>query len=560
MAGITDYETRYAHEQAAWPERARAVVLVGAVLVVTLCLVVIAGWYLRSDRMIRLGVPDTIPMRMNTAVWLLAVPIAVATRQRGVRWALAGLVLVTAGLTILEYRLSVDFGIDELLVEDWATPDLLVAGRPSETTALALILLGVSVLLLDLGRHMLAQACALAPLAVGMLTIYGYAFGSEALYTLGPYSAVAFDTGVVLSLTSLVALVAVPGGVVQWIVFGADPGARIQRWLSPTALVAVPVVAFLIQEGEQRGEYDVAMALALVVAFVATLLVVIGFQIGRDARRTDRNRNELLDELRRVNDQLEDRVRSRSHQLNRQRTKLALFEERDRIARDLHDRVIQRIFAAGLQVASLSRTAHKEAAARGEDDSVVADNLHVVATELDLAIRELRNSIFELTSIGDHDNVEQVVRDVASRASRILGYMPRIEVTGQVAGVPGEIVAQLASVMQEGLSNVARHAQASAVEVAVHATGSHLQVRITDDGVGLPDPLPRSSGISNLMNRARSLGGSATWANGSPTGTVLVWRVPLPGAADHPDTLGQGNETPVAPSDSDHSPAASSRS
>jgi len=219
-------------------------------------------------------------------------------------------------------------------------------------------------------------------------------------------------------------------------------------------------------------------------------------------------------------------VRGKAHQLNRQKTKLALFEERDRIARDLHDRVIQRIFAAGLQVAAISRTARKEATEHGHADSPVPDNLNTVATELDLAIRELRNSIFELTSIDDHDNLEQVVRDIAARASRILGFMPRVEVSGAVVGVPPDLVAQLASVIQEALSNVARHARADAVEVVVEATEDVVQVRVVDDGVGLPDPLPRSSGISNLMNRARNLGGTATWGNNAPSGTELVWRVP----------------------------------
>ena len=163
----------------------------------------------------------------------------------------------------------------------------------------------------------------------------------------------------------------------------------------------------------------------------------------------------------------------------------------------------------------------------------------MVATELDLAIRELRNSIFELTSIDDHDNVEQVVRDIAARASRILGFSPRVEVVGAVVGLPSDLVAQMASVIQEGLSNVARHARADAVEVCVEASEDHLQVRIVDDGIGLPDPLPRSSGI-NMMNRARNLGGTATWRNHEPTGTTLVWRVPRDPDAEAVEPVASG--------------------
>jgi signal transduction histidine kinase len=251
---------------------------------------------------------------------------------------------------------------------------------------------------------------------------------------------------------------------------------------------------------------------------------------------------------------IEDRVRVRSHQLNRQRTKLVLLEERDRIARDLHDRVIQRIFAAGLQISSLGRVQRKAAANAGSTDVAVADSLDVIAIELDLAIRELRNSIFELTSIDDHEDIEQVVRDIVSRASRILGYMPRVEVSGQIAGIRPDLVAQLASVIQEGLSNVARHAHASAAEVALTATEEHIQVSITDNGSGMPDPLPRSSGISNLLSRARHLGGTATWTPNLPAGTVFEWRVPRD---SHGTVEGYGNDTPVALSESSQSPVAS---
>jgi signal transduction histidine kinase len=132
-----------------------------------------------------------------------------------------------------------------------------------------------------------------------------------------------------------------------------------------------------------------------------------------------------------------------------------------------------------------------------------------------------------------------------------------VEVSGPVAGIPAELVAQIASVMQEGLSNVARHAQATAAEVAVEATDHELLVRITDNGVGLPDPLPRSSGINNLINRARQLGGSATWSANDPSGTVVVWKVPREAEAE-PD--GQLKETPVALSDSDQSREARSAS
>jgi signal transduction histidine kinase len=370
---------------------------------------------------------------------------------------------------------------------------------------------------------------------------------------------------VILIVVSCGSWLAVPFGVAQWVAFGRDTGASLQRMLVPVAVLLLPFVGWVEVRGARAGWYADPFGHAMLMAFAALVVGVVGYRVGRTALAMDQERDTLLDELHRVNATLEDRVRVRSHQLDRQRTKLSLFEERDRIARDLHDRVIQRIFAAGLQVAGLARTARKEALRRG-DDAGVADSLDVVATELDLAIRELRNSIFELTSVDDHDDLAQVVQDIAARASRILGFMPRIEVSGETTDVAPDLVAQVASVIQEGLSNIARHAYAAGAEVAVEVGDGEVCLRITDDGVGLPDPLPRSSGINNMLNRARTLGGAASWTANEPTGTVLLWRVPKKAAAPAPvgliDGRGYANVkvTPVAASDSSQSSAASTGS
>ncbi len=404
--------------------------------------------------------------------------------------------------------------------------------------------LGVAGLVVEVGRRTVAQLMLGTTLLVGLAAVLSHLFGGD------PALSVAFAAGTVFAAAGIG--LTVPHGVLQWVCFGTDSGARAQRVFVPVGLGLIPAAAWGYVQGLERGLFGVPAGSALMAAFVALVIVVVGYRTGRTAYLMDRERNMLLAELHRVNSELEDRVRTKAHQLNRQRSKLALFEERDRIARDLHDRVIQRIFAAGLQMSSLGRIARKEAATQG-GDSMLAESLDVVAMELDLAIRELRNSIFELTSVGDQDNVEQVVLDIASRASRILGFKPRVDVTGQVVGISADLVAQLASVIQEGLSNVARHARASSVEVAVHATEHDLRVRITDDGIGLPEPLPRTSGVSNLRNRARQLGGSATWGNAEPSGTVLTWQVPRSGAAP---VEAQGNVTPVAFSDSDHNAEA----
>jgi signal transduction histidine kinase len=509
MTATTSRRTRHAAERAGWPARARTLSLVPAAALLA-CLPLVD--------------PATACAFAALAATVLLHPGSVAHQ------ACYGAAVLAGGVGL--------------------------AQGDSQSTATALATLGLAGLVLQRGRRTVAQLMAGSTLLVGVTAGLGHLYGVDSLYRVGAGSTMSVATAAGLVAASVAVGLAAPYGVLQWLCFGTDSGARAQRVLVPVALLLIPGAAWLYVQGLEAGVYGVPMGTAMMTSFVAVVIVAVGYRTGRTAFLMDRERDTLLDELHRVNSELEDWVRVKAHQLNRQKSKLALFEERDRIARDLHDRVIQRIFAAGLQMSSLGRIARKDAAADG-GDSALADSLDLVAMELDLAIRELRNSIFELTSVGDHDDLEQVVRDLAARASRILGFMPRVDVRGQVAGVSAELVAQLASVIQEGLSNVARHAQASGVEVAVQATGSDLTIRITDDGVGLPDPLPRSSGISNLMQRARQLGGSATWGNREPTGTVLTWRVPRAGESP---AAAQGNQTPVASSDRDHSAAASAAS
>ena len=534
MSTSVPLRTRRAYERAGWPARGLTRARVLCASLVLLCVLVVAAWYLRAAGMVEVA-DELTSVKLNGALALGAIAAGHLVRSRRLRHGLFGFGGLVGTLVLIQYAFDVNLGIDELLVDDFTTLDSRPPGRSSQATAVCLTLLAAAGSAVDLQKRRLAQWLSATPLVIGMAAVYGYLYGIDSFYQVGAYSSMSALAAMALVVLSLATWLAVPGGVLQWISFGDDTGAALQRLLIPVAVVLLPTAGWLHLWSERRTWMDPSLSAAILMSFVAVVMTVAGYRVGRTALRMDNERDTLLDELHRVNAGLEDRVRGKAHELNRQKTKLALFEERDRIARDLHDRVIQRIFAAGLQVASISRVARKEAVQHGATESPVADNLNNVATELDLAIRELRNSIFELTSIDDHDNLEQVVRDIAARASRILGFMPRVEVTGAVVGLRPDLVAQLASVIQEGLSNVARHARADAVEVSVRASETHLQVRITDDGVGLPDPLPRSSGINNIMNRARNLGGTATWGNNVPSGTSMVWRVARePGGSPQP--------------------------
>ncbi|WP_148573650.1 sensor histidine kinase [Nocardioides caldifontis] len=524
MSSTAPMTSRHADERAVWHTRARTTARCLAAAVLVVAVVNALGWLLELHWIIGAG-PGAATTKINGALALGFVAVAVLAPRRVAKQLLLAGALVIGVVTLSQYAFSVDLGIDELLVDDWAS-DVRHPGRSSESAALSFIGLALGGLLVVADRRRSAQWALAVPLVLGISALVSYTYGLDTLTSIGTYSQMSAVNALLIVACALALWLKVPSGVLQWLAFGRDPGARLQRSLVPVAVLLIPFAGWVTTKLQRNGTWDAAAGMAVLVTFVGVVVLAVGYRVGKAAYRIDRERDTLLEELHRVNSVLEDSVRARSHQLNLQRTKLALFEERDRIARDLHDRVIQRIFAAGLQMAGLSRTARKEAAASGRTDSKLPENLDTVALELDLAIRELRNSIFELTSVGDHDNIEQVVRDIAARASRILGSMPAVQVTGQVAGVPAELVAQFASVIQEGLSNVARHARASSVTVSFHGGDDHYEVRIADDGVGLPDPLPRSSGITNLTDRARQFGGTATWSANEGGGTLVTWRIP----------------------------------
>ncbi|WP_245900980.1 GAF domain-containing sensor histidine kinase [Prauserella shujinwangii] len=205
------------------------------------------------------------------------------------------------------------------------------------------------------------------------------------------------------------------------------------------------------------------------------------------------------------------------------RERLAVFEDRDRIARDLHDLVIQRLFAIGLGLEGLSRLS---------GDQVVADRVSGFVHELDRTIRDIRNSIF---SLQEPDEVQGGLRSELLRltldSAGTLGFEPSIGFEGPLdTAVPDPVRTDLVATLREALSNVARHSGAStaAVEVTVDREGKRLALTVTDDGKGIPERPDRRSGLRNLAERARRWGGTLSVRGRPGQGTTLDWTAFLP--------------------------------
>ena len=197
---------------------------------------------------------------------------------------------------------------------------------------------------------------------------------------------------------------------------------------------------------------------------------------------------------------------------------LALVHDRERIARDLHDTVIQRLFATALGLQALSRLT---------GDVGVADRIQASVDELDATIREIRGVIFELNSSerglsGCRARVLALVTDMTPA----LGFAPRVDFDGPVDTIVGaELAEHLLAALRELVSNVIRHAGATAVEIHVRA-GLEVTLTVEDDGIGLRGTRGRGLGLANLSDRARELGGSFALEADRPRGVRAVWSVP----------------------------------
>jgi two-component system sensor histidine kinase DevS len=206
---------------------------------------------------------------------------------------------------------------------------------------------------------------------------------------------------------------------------------------------------------------------------------------------------------------------------NRLREEHMLFADRDRIAKDLHDLVIQRLFAAGLSIQSLRRYT---------DNAVAHERIAGATSELDATIRELRATIYSLQDGQDGQGGKELLTGRVLRTiqegARNAGFTPKVQLIGPVDdAVPDDIASHLLPVLSEGLSNAIRHSGAKHVSVCLTAGQGQVELLITDDGCGFENPA-RISGLANMEQRAASLGGCCTIDSTPGRGTRLIWTAP----------------------------------
>ncbi|MHA7169913.1 GAF domain-containing sensor histidine kinase [Arthrobacter bambusae] len=204
--------------------------------------------------------------------------------------------------------------------------------------------------------------------------------------------------------------------------------------------------------------------------------------------------------------------------IHRLREQLVVFSDRDRIARDLHDLVIQRLFAAGLSIQSLRRFTTGEPA---------LTRIDAVTAELDETIRDLRNTIYSLRSSGERELLSSRILQTVRTATRSLPFVPHLTLNGAVDSVLDDgTVTNALAVISEGLSNAVRHSEARAISVSVSVEDGMLTLIIEDDGRGFRDAVP-GNGLVNMEQRAAELRGSFEVTSAPTKGTTVLWSVPV---------------------------------
>ena len=214
----------------------------------------------------------------------------------------------------------------------------------------------------------------------------------------------------------------------------------------------------------------------------------------------------------------------REHRLTMSNEALALAAERERIARDLHDNVLQYLFGLGLELQALEPAA----------DHAYAARLAIGIDQIDRAIREIRTTVFSLGSASRSGSFGQELQVLLRQAQRLLGFAPRLIIDGAAdLLISNHVQVELFAALREAIGNIARHAQATDVVVVIKV-GANVAATVDDNGVGLAPAaqtaaLTAGNGLANMRTRAGDLGGTFSIGPtpGAGRGTRLVWSVPL---------------------------------
>jgi signal transduction histidine kinase len=199
---------------------------------------------------------------------------------------------------------------------------------------------------------------------------------------------------------------------------------------------------------------------------------------------------------------------------------VAVYEDRDRLARELHDTVIQRLFGIGLKLQSMAGQAPRQ----------MAEGLEAAVADVDRVIERIRSTIYHLGMGGEDRGMRDNVLSLVDELAPVVGFNVRVSFDGPVdTAVTGDVAEHLLATVRESVTNIGRHAHATDASVTLSVQNGQCRLIVTDNGSGLDESQVREGGLglANMKHRAEKLGGSLILEGGESAGTSLTWTVPL---------------------------------
>ena len=486
----------------------------------------LAGWIFHVS-ILKTALPGLVSMKANTAVCLIlsgislllqASPDLRGTLRRPAARPLACIVIVTALLTLTEYGLGADLGLDRFLFPKEAREaGASFPGRMSFATGLDFVLLGLALVTLDwrvgARHHYPAQYLVLAGGVVAFVAFMGYFYGIESFSHLKAYASIALNTAVAFWVLCIGILFARPGHGIMAVFTSDRPGGILSRRMLPAAILGPLLGGWLCVLGVRDGAFGLGFGSALYATVLIAAFSALIVWAASALNSADSERRQGAEALRQSNARLQ-AVRE---------------EERTRVAREIHDVLAQELTRLKLDIAWMTRriTAPIET---GKQETVLA-KLGGMSEVTDTAIRSVQRIATELRpvvldTLGLYAAIEWQARDFEQRT----GIQTYAVVPEADPCLERDHSTALFRILQESLTNVARHSRASQVHIELVPDKEILFLRVRDNGRGITETElenPRSVGIVGMRERASLLGGQCRIGRFPNGGTIVEARLPL---------------------------------
>lgn len=485
---------------------------------------VLIGWALDVP-VLKSITPGLASMKPNTALQFVLVGGALVCAgrpgwERG-RAALGLLVAFGGALVLVEYAFAVDLRVDQALFVDRASTT--TPGRMSEVTAANFVFVGLALAVLDVaGRPRPSHLLVMPAGVIALVALCGYLYGAQSMYAIGPFGTVAVHTAAAFAVAVMATLAARPGVGVMAVVASDTSAGSFLRRIGP-ALVLVPaVLGWLHQRGLRAGLYDPSFGMAVAVAATMVALGTLAWSTALSLGRVELDRGRVTRDLRRLNEELESRVASRTAELG------ATLAERTILLQEVHHRVKNNLQV----VSSLLNLQARQLPAGGGREQLRQCQQRVRTIAL-MHEQLYRSATFRGVSFGAY------ARSLAQSVVETTGLPPervRLDLLIGDDEIPAEQAISCGLILNELLSNAAKHAfpDGRSGRVTVRVThGTEIELSVEDDGVGLPDGFdpehPSSLGTRIVRVLAEQLEGVATFERDA--GTRVRIRFPVPVAA-----------------------------